>query len=122
MFSKIATVVARYGNTDSFSFEKWFNSPYYPTPTIIDAAIQAYATHDISEIANSEAGQDDIRKCENEIETIINYAEHEQKKCICFVTGVPGAGKTLVGLDTVAHSRKQHLMDPGEIKQSYFDI
>ncbi|MBQ4415237.1 MAG: DUF2075 domain-containing protein, partial [Methanomicrobium sp.] len=79
-----------------------FNSPYHPTPTIIAAAVEAYRSHDISQIAQSEAGQDNIDRCEQEIGRIVDYARNNHKKCVCFVTGVPGAGKTLVGLDVVA--------------------
>lgn len=99
---KILEITGRYGEDKELDFEKWFNSPYHPTPTIISAAVEAYATHDISEIANSEAGQDNIEKCETRINEIIEYARTNKKKCVCFVTGVPGAGKTLVGLDVVA--------------------
>ena len=90
------------GDDEKIDFERWFKSPYHPTPTIIAAAVEAYATHDISKIAQSEAGQNNINACEKEINRIIAYAQCEKKKCICFVTGVPGAGKTLVGLDVVA--------------------
>ncbi len=99
---KVAQIVERYGEDKEIDFEKWFNSPYHPTPTIIAAAVEAYTSHDISQIAQSEAGQDNIDKCENRIEEIVQYARSNKKKCVCFVTGVPGAGKTLVGLDVVA--------------------
>lgn len=99
---KVTTIADMYGEEIDIDFEKWFNSPYYPTPTIIAAAVEAYTTHDLTEIAHSEAGQDDINKCEKKINEIIDYAKLNQKKCVCFVTGVPGAGKTLVGLDVVA--------------------
>ena len=99
---KILEITGMYGEDKELDFEKWFNSPYHPTPTIISAAVEAYTTHDISEIANSEAGQDNIDKCETRINEIIEYARTNKKKCVCFVTGVPGAGKTLVGLDVVA--------------------
>lgn len=99
--NKISDLSFWYGEDKKIDFEKWFNSPYYPTPTIIDAAIQAYQTHNITEIAHSEAGQEDINKCEDTIDMVIEYAKEHDEKCICFVTGVPGAGKTLVGLDTV---------------------
>ena len=99
---KIASILEKYGDEQEIDFEKWFNSPYHPTPTIIAAAVEAYTSHDISQIAQSEAGQDNIDKCEQEIENIINYARTNHKKCVCFVTGVPGAGKTLVGLDVVS--------------------
>ena len=98
---KISDISFLYGEDKKIDFEKWFNSPYYPTPTIIDAAIQAYQTHNITEIAHSEAGQEDINRCEDTIDMVIEYAKEHDEKCICFVTGVPGAGKTLVGLDTV---------------------
>ncbi len=64
--------------------------------------MEAYTTHNISEIAKSEAGQSEIDACEEVISKIIEYARKDKKKCVCFVTGVPGAGKTLIGLDVVA--------------------
>ncbi len=102
LFPKIDYISKLYGEDDIIDFDKWFNSLYYPTPTIIAAAVEAYRSHDISEIAKSEAGQDDIDACEEKLGEIIKYARTNKKKCICFVTGVPGAGKTLVGLDVVA--------------------
>ena len=102
LIPKVAELTGLYGSDEEIDFQQWFNSPYHPTPTIIAAAVEAYTTHDISEIANSEAGQNDINACEAEIESVIEYARTNRKKCVCFVTGVPGAGKTLVGLDVVA--------------------
>lgn len=99
---KVQEISGKYGDDSSLDFEKWFNSPYHPTPTIIAAAVEAYKSHDISEIARSEAGQDNIDACEKVLNEIIEYAKYNNKKCVCFVTGVPGAGKTLVGLDVVA--------------------
>ena len=99
---KVAQIVDKYGEDKEIDFEKWFNSPYHPTPTIIAAAVEAYTSHDISQIAQSEAGQENIDKCEKRINEIVEYARNNKKKCVCFVTGVPGAGKTLVGLDVVA--------------------
>ncbi|MDY5853213.1 MAG: DNA/RNA helicase domain-containing protein [Bacilli bacterium] len=98
---KVKQISAFYGDSDKIDFNKWFNSPYYPTPSIIEAAIQAYHTHNITEIAHSEAGQDDIDECEKTIDTAIKYAKDNNTKVLCVVTGVPGAGKTLVGLDIV---------------------
>lgn len=106
LVEKLREIVERYGSDDPLDFEKWFNSPYHPTPTIIAAAVEAYTTHDISEIANSEAGQEDIDNCEKKLGEIIDYAKANKKKCVCFVTGVPGAGKTLVGLDVVSKNLK----------------
>ena len=102
LIPKVDKISKLYGDDGEINFEKWFNSPYYPTPTIIAAAVEAYSSHDLSEIAQSEAGQDNINACEAKINEITAYAEQNKKKCVCFVTGVPGAGKTLVGLDVVA--------------------
>ena len=65
-----------------FDFDKWFNSPYYPTPTIIAAAVEAYSSHHLSEIAQSEAGQDNINACEEKLNEVIAYAEQNKKKCV----------------------------------------
>ena len=99
---KVQVISDKYGDDKTLDFNNWFNSPYHPTPTIIAAAVEAYTSHDISEIAKSEAGQDSIDACEKEINNIIDYAKKHNRKCVCFITGVPGAGKTLVGLDVVA--------------------
>lgn len=104
LIPKITEISSLYGDDGEIDFDKWFNSPYYPTPTIIAAAVEAYSSHNLSQIAQSEAGQENINLCEAKIYEIIEYAKIQKKKCICFVTGVPGAGKTLVGLDVVAKS------------------
>lgn len=104
LIPKITEISNLYGDDGEIDFDKWFNSPYYPTPTIIAAAVEAYSSHNISQIAQSEAGQENIDSCENKIYEIIEYARNNKKKCVCFITGVPGAGKTLVGLDVVAKS------------------
>lgn len=104
LIPKITEISSLYGDDGEIDFDKWFNSPYYPTPTIIAAAVEAYSSHNLSQIAQSEAGQENINLCESKIYEIIEYAKTNKKKCVCFVTGVPGAGKTLVGLDVVAKS------------------
>lgn len=104
LIPKITEISDMYGDNEIMDFDKWFNSPYYPTPTIIAAAVEAYSSHNLSQIAQSEAGQENINICEDKIYEIIAYARSNRKKCVCFVTGVPGAGKTLVGLDIVAKS------------------
>lgn len=102
LIPKVSEISDKYGDDESLDFERWFNSPYYPTPTIIAAAVEAYSAHELSEIAHSEAGQENVNLCEKRINEVIEYAKTTGKKCVCFVTGVPGAGKTLVGLDVVA--------------------
>lgn len=112
---KVSKLSEKYGDEAEIDFEKWFNSPYYPTPTIIAAAVEAYSSHNLSQIAQSEAGQDNINACEKKINEIIEFAKNNKKKCVCFVTGVPGAGKTLVGLDVVAKN-----LDKGEENLSVY--
>lgn len=107
LMSCIFDVYEMYGSDEELDFEKWYNSQYCPTPTIIEAAIETYITNTVAEIAHSEAGQEDIDKCENEIHNIIKYAKENNKKCICFVTGVPGAGKTLVGLNLASKTMSE---------------
>ncbi len=102
VIDKVEQVAQKYGGDGVIDFETWFNSPYYPTPTIIAAAIEAYKMHTLTGIAHSEAGQEGVSACKQEIYKIVEYAQKNQKKVVGFVTGVPGAGKTLVGLDVVA--------------------
>ena len=77
----------------------WINSIYRPTPTIIEAAIALYNNHDVKEITNNEASKINLTKTTQEINRIINYSKNNNRKSICFITGVPGAGKTLAGLN-----------------------
>lgn len=71
---------------------------YAPTPTIIEAAISLYNSHSVEEITRSDADAINLTKTTSAISELINNAKSQNKKIICFVTGVPGAGKTLVGL------------------------
>jgi hypothetical protein len=80
----------------------WDDGPYSPTPTIIDAALSLRAGLNIREIAHSEAAEHDIESVTEEIRVIVARAEAEHQHVICFLTGVPGSGKTLVGL-SLAH-------------------
>ena len=71
---------------------------YAPTPTIIEAAVSLYNSHSVEEITRSDAEAINLTKTTSAISEIINNAKSQNEKAICFVTGVPGAGKTLVGL------------------------
>ena len=70
-----------------------------PTPTIIEAAISLYNNHSVKNITRNDADVVNLRLTTSSISQIIDYAKTNSKKVICFVTGVPGAGKTLVGLN-----------------------
>lgn len=79
--------------------QKWESAPYRPTPTIIEAARVLFAKHGVQAIRSFDAGKQNLGKTSRRLEEIIEDACAKQKKAICFVTGVPGAGKTLVGLN-----------------------
>lgn len=77
----------------------WKAGKYSPTPTIIEAATALYNNHSVSEISRSDAGAVNLSETSKAVSEIISAAKQNNEKAICFVTGVPGAGKTLVGLD-----------------------
>lgn len=92
-------LVARQYIEPAFDYLAWENSEYLPTPTIVEAAQALYRGHNVADITRSDAGAENLTVTTDEINKIIEYSKVNQKKSICFVTGVPGAGKTLVGLN-----------------------
>jgi len=86
-------------------FKKWDNSDYSPTPTIIEAAQTLYAGKSVIEISRSHAGTKNLTKTSNSVVNAIKLAKASNQKIICFITGVPGAGKTLAGLN-IAHDKE----------------
>lgn len=92
---------------NSLDARKWGASPYQPTPTIIEAAQTLYAQHSVEAIARSDAGARNLRLTSHRIEELVEEARQKRHKIIIFVTGVPGAGKTLVGLN-VATKKRDH--------------
>lgn len=78
---------------------KWEQGKYQPTPTIVEAAMALYNGHSVLEISRNDAGAKNIQLTSTALSQIISVSKEKQKKSICFVTGVPGAGKTLVGLN-----------------------
>lgn len=86
----------------------WRNSGYRPTPTIIEAAEALYRSHAVEEISRSDAGAKNLQSTSDKIAEIIERSKHDQRKSICFITGVPGAGKTLAGLNIAAKRAERH--------------
>ena len=78
---------------------EWERGRYCPTPTIIEAATALYNGHSVAEISRSDASAINLTQTSEKISEIIRASRQERRKSICFVTGVPGAGKTLVGLN-----------------------
>jgi len=79
----------------------WDLSAYRPVPTIVEAAEALYAGHNVREIAHSHAGAINLTLTSDKLVEIVERAQREHLKIACFVTGVPGAGKTLAGLNVV---------------------
>lgn len=83
----------------------WAKASYRPTPTIVEAARALYAQHSVEAIARYDAGAKNLHITSRRIEEIVDEARSKGMKVICFVTGVPGAGKTLVGLNVATRRR-----------------
>lgn len=92
----------------SLDIKTWDQSGYLPTPTIIEAAQALYQDHDVKEITRSDAGAKNLSATSSRISRIIDDSKTHSKKSICFITGVPGAGKTLAGLNIATSRAKQH--------------
>ncbi len=87
---------------------EWENSIYKPTPTIIEASQALYRGHSVTEISRSDAGAINLSKTTECINRIIEKSKKTPNKSICFLTGVPGAGKTLAGLNIANERRKAY--------------
>lgn len=86
--------------------ESWASSRYKPTPTIVEAAQALYNNHSVEDISRSDSGAKNLSLTSDCINRIIRSADNDQTKSICFVTGVPGAGKTLAGLNIATQNMK----------------
>lgn len=98
----------------------WVISPYAPTPTIIEAARTLYESHSVEDITRHEADQVTTDQTISEILNVIKKSKENGEKSICFVTGVPGAGKTLVGLDVAVKQTYQGFESPVEDEQAVY--
>ncbi|NBT76488.1 MAG: DUF2075 domain-containing protein [Betaproteobacteria bacterium] len=81
------------------SIPEWESGRYHPSPSIVDAAKALYAGHSVADITRSDSGAQNLSLTANFVASLVESARQNRKKVICFVSGVPGAGKTLVGLD-----------------------
>lgn len=85
----------------------WERGRYSPTPTIIEAATALYNNHSVAEISRSDASAINLTDTSHALSNIIVSAKQDSFKAVCFVTGVPGAGKTLVGLNIATQRREE---------------
>ncbi len=99
----IDRISSKFSGEELFDYEKWENSEYFPVPTIVEAAQALYSNHNVREITRHDANIDVTTET---INNIISFSRQNSRKSICFVTGVPGAGKTLVGLNVaITHGK-----------------
>ena len=81
----------------NFDAATWDASASAPTPSVVECARRLFEGHDVREISHAHADNTDVALgCLREA---VEAARDKQQRVICFVTGVPGAGKTLVGLN-----------------------
>ncbi|MEZ6036513.1 MAG: DUF2075 domain-containing protein [Planctomycetota bacterium] len=96
----------------SIDAEVWGRETYEPTPTIVQAARLLYASHSVDAISRSDASAKNLGVTSRAVERVIHQAQQQGHKAIVFVTGVPGAGKTLVGLNIATRHRRAVEEDP----------
>jgi hypothetical protein len=104
-FREAIDIALRTVTGEELDDQQWSSAPYHPTPTIIEAARALYAQHSVEAIARYDAGAQNLRVTSSRIEELVDDARAQKRKLICFVTGVPGAGKTLVGLNIATRRR-----------------
>lgn len=91
--------IASEPSSDPIDSQDWLNGEYHPVPTIIDAARSLESGLQVREIAHARAARHDVEDLTSFIDQLIQRSKTEHHHAICFVTGVPGSGKTLVGLN-----------------------
>ena len=89
--------------------DEWMATGYRPTPTIVQAAEILYRTHSVIDISRSDAGAKNLQETSASVSFVIDRARQNRVKAICFVTGVPGSGKTLAGLNIATRRSVEHL-------------
>ena len=102
----IEKVLNRFPNEEPVD-NNWIISPYAPTPTIVEAAKKLYENHSVEDITRHEADDVSTDRTIKYILDVVQNSKINREKSICFVTGVPGAGKTLVGLDVAVQQTYQ---------------
>ena len=107
LLSMVIDRVLQFAEGSSINPAEWEKGRYSPTPTIIEAAMALYNNHSVTDISRSDAAAVNLTATSEVISEIIESARTNSFKAICFVTGVPGAGKTLVGLNIATQRREE---------------
>lgn len=102
-------LATKWANKIKIDADNWLHSPYCPTSNIIEAARKLYSNHKVENINRSDARGEDLVRTTNTLIGLINQAKERHEKYLCIVTGVPGAGKTLIGLSVATlHKSEEH--------------
>ena len=96
---QVMQMIAVHHRAPGFSIADWESSGYRPTPTILQAATALYARHNVEDITRRDADAINLTRTEDAVSRAIEACKTGRQKAICFITGVPGAGKTLAGLN-----------------------
>ncbi|MEN6422935.1 MAG: DUF2075 domain-containing protein [Smithella sp.] len=102
LLGKIIKDVLSFSEGNEIDPMQWEQGRYCPTPTIIEAAMALFNNHSVADIHRNDANDINLTQTSDAVSTIIRSSKENSRKSICFVTGVPGAGKTLVGLHIAA--------------------
>lgn len=113
--SNVIEQVLKFVDGSDIDVAEWERGRYCPTPTIIEAVMALYNNHSVAEITRSDAGATNLTLTSNAVSEIIRQSKAQSHKSICLVTGVPGAGKTLVGLDVAT----QHINADDQLYSVY---
>lgn len=100
--------VCRVWGSEPIDPAAWEAGRYRPTPTIVEAAQALYRGHAVEEISRSEAGAENLTHTADYVASAIEAAKRDKQKIICFITGVPGSGKTLAGLNLATARQRAH--------------
>ncbi len=99
LLPQVLTDVLNFSDGNEINSNYWETGRYQPTPNIIEAAMALYSGHSVQEISRSDASAINLSQTSDTVSEVIQHSKQNSIKSICFVTGVPGAGKTLVGLN-----------------------
>lgn len=77
----------------------WHAAPYCPVPSLIGAACALYARHDVAALLQAQAGHGGLAAAAGAVAGAVRAARRDGAHVVVFVTGAPGAGKTLLGLN-----------------------
>lgn len=100
LMENLNAVISSIGSITFCDIDKWIDSKYEPLPTVVEAARRFWNSEELPNIKQVHAGTnlDEAIAC---LKSVTEEAESNRKNVLALVTGVPGAGKTFLGLQFV---------------------